>query len=93
MAWDDDFLAMDGDPVIRFGNDGLGEFHFGAVYASIDYRVEEDKRGFVAEFSWEGFDDGSQVSGRGWAVWTDGQLRGQIFVHNGDESPFVATMT
>ena len=44
-----------------------------------------------AEFSWEGFDDGSPASGRGWAaLGTAGRLVGHIFIHKGDDSGFVA---
>jgi hypothetical protein len=41
--------------------------------------------------SWEGFDDGSPASGRGWATLdTAGRLVGRIFIHKGDDSGFVA---
>ena len=44
-----------------------------------------------AEFSWEGFDDDSPASGRGWAaLGTAGRLVGHIFIHRGDDSGFVA---
>ncbi len=42
-------------------------------------------------FQMVGDDDGSEVSGRGWAeVGRDGVLRGRIYFHQGDESAFVA---
>jgi hypothetical protein len=38
-----------------------------------------------------GFDDGSPASGRGWAAFgTAGRLVGQILIHKGDDSGFVA---
>ena len=43
-----------------------------------------------AEFSWEGFDDGTAASGRGWALGGAGRLVGHIFIHKGDDSGFVA---
>ena len=45
-----------------------------------------------AEFSWEGFDEDTPASGRGWVVLEeDGSLRGHIFIHLGDDSGFRAT--
>jgi hypothetical protein len=44
-----------------------------------------------AEFSWQGFDDGSPTSGRGRvALGTVDRLVGHIFIHKGDDSGFVA---
>jgi hypothetical protein len=42
------------------------------------------------EFSFEGFDEGDRLSGRGWAILDDEQLRGHLFVHHGDDSGFTA---
>jgi hypothetical protein len=35
------------------------------------------------EFSWEGFDEGDSVSGRGWAVLNGDKLTGRIYFHIG----------
>jgi hypothetical protein len=44
------------------------------------------------EFTWDGTDEGDQVSGRGWAtLQDDGLLHGHIYFHLGDESRFRAT--
>jgi hypothetical protein len=46
--------------------------------------------GPVAEFSWEGDDEGDQRSGRGWAALrTAGGLVGHVYIHGGDDSGFV----
>jgi hypothetical protein len=51
---------------------------------------ERDGRTGV-EFSWDGVDDGDQVSGRGWAaVVDDATLTGHLFIHMGDDSGFRA---
>ena len=43
------------------------------------------------EFTWEGSDEGDQVSGRGFSTLTDeGTLDGRIFFHLGDDSAFQA---
>jgi hypothetical protein len=61
------------------GKDG-GELGYGARDGSA-----------CAEFSWEGSDDNSHASGRGWAaLGTAGRLVGHIFIHKGDDSGFVA---
>ncbi len=43
-----------------------------------------------AEFCWEGSDDNTHASGRGWAtLGTAGRLVGHIFICKGDDSGFV----
>jgi hypothetical protein len=72
------------------GNDG-GRLVFAAVEAELDVRYGSRAGDACAEFSWEGSDDGSPASGRGWAVMgTAGRLVGHIFIHEGDDSGFVA---
>jgi hypothetical protein len=87
--WDD--LDLLGPAHITFtGKDG-GELVFGAVEAGLDVRYASRDGSACAEFSWEGFDDGTPASGRGWAaLGTAGRLVGHIFIHNGDDSGFVA---
>jgi hypothetical protein len=87
--WED--LDLLGRAHITFsGNDG-GELVFAAVVAELDVRYGSRGGSASAEFSWEGSDDGSPVSGRGWAVMgTAGRLVGHVFVHKGDDSGFVA---
>jgi hypothetical protein len=76
---------------ITFGDNDGGELVFAAVEAGLDVRYGSRDGAACAEFSWEGTDDGSSVSGCGWAVMgTAGRLVGHIFVHKGDDSGFVA---
>jgi hypothetical protein len=71
------------------GRDG-GRLVFAAVAAELDVRYGSRDGAACAEF-WEGSDDGSPASGRGWAVMgTAGRLVGHIFIHKGDDSGFVA---
>jgi hypothetical protein len=67
-----------------------GEFAFGAVEAELDVRYGSRDASACAEFSWEGSDDNTHASGRGWAaLGTAGRLVGHIFIHKGDDSGFV----
>ncbi|MEM7529671.1 MAG: hypothetical protein AAF416_18715 [Pseudomonadota bacterium] len=44
----------------------------------------------MAEFSWEGVDEGDQRSDRGWIEpGTAGRLVGHLYFHMGDDSGFV----
>jgi hypothetical protein len=91
-VWDQDAIDLMGPGFIEFTEDGMGEFGFVAVRGQLDCRsVERDGRPSI-EFSWEGDDDGDQVSGRGWATLTEeGEVTGHLFIHLGDDSDFRAT--
>jgi hypothetical protein len=87
--WDETDLL--GSAHIAFtGVDG-GKLEFLAIEADLDVRYGSRDGAACAEFSWEGFDDGTSVSGRGWVtLGTAGRLVGHIFIHKGDDSGFVA---
>jgi hypothetical protein len=53
---------------ITFTGKGDGEFVFVAVEADLDVRCGSRDGSACAEFSWEGSDDNSHASGRGWAA-------------------------
>jgi hypothetical protein len=87
--WDE--IDLLGAAHITFSGKDGGELVFGAVEAGFDVRYGARDGAACAEFSWEGFDDGSPASGRGWAApGTAGRLVGHIFIHKGDDSGFVA---
>jgi hypothetical protein len=87
--WDRDAIDLVEPAMIEFARDGTGAFHFIVVQAGLDYRLSEDRH--RAEFSFEGFDEDTPVTGRGWAsVDDDGALSGRIFFHMGDDSAFSA---
>jgi hypothetical protein len=87
--WED--LDLLGPAHITFTGRDRGEFLFLAVEATLDVRYGSRDGATSAEFSWEGFDDGSPTNGRGWAVLgTAGRLVGRIFIYNGDDSGFIA---
>lgn len=93
-GWDADYIDEEVKAYIRFEPKGVGEFQFGYVSGGIDHRLVERDGLPAVEWSWEGNDTGGgfdEISGRGWAVLDeDGKLRGQIFIHGGDDSAFVA---
>ncbi len=76
---------------IEFGKDHQGSLGFIAVQGGIDWRDAPRDRCPGVEFTWEGFDVGDPVTGRGWAVVEEGgSLRGRIYFHLGDDSGFRA---
>jgi len=90
--FDRDALDLVDPAFIDFARNGTGSFGFIAVRGWMDCRqVTIDGRPGV-EFSWEGHDEGDQVSGRGRAsLQADGSLRGHIYFHLGHDSGFRAT--
>jgi hypothetical protein len=90
-GWDRDAIDLVKPGFIKFAKDGTGEFGFIAVSGWLDCRsVERDGRVGV-EFTWEGVDEGDQVSGRGWAILVDdAMIEGHLFFHLGDDSSFRA---
>ena len=91
-TWDDDYLNEEVQAFIEFDDKGGGSFQFGYVQGIIDYREGMRDGRPAAEFSWEGGDgaDGTPLTGRGWAILSEGELAGMIFIHQGDESDFEA---
>ena len=86
--WDQDYVDMDSPGHIHFKKGGTGQLHFGCVEAELDWRAEADTE--RVEFTFAGFDEGDEVSGRGWAEAQGNRLTGRIFFHQGDESGFAA---
>jgi hypothetical protein len=88
--WDQEALDLVVPAYIDFGLHNMGQMQLIAIGASVDYRVVERDGEVCVEFSWDGFDEGDSVSGRGWAALRSGRLEGKLFIHQGDESSFVA---
>ena len=88
--WDQEALDLVVPAHITFEASGLGEMELIAIGASIDYRVEQGDGSPIVEFSWSGFDDGEPTSGRGRAAVEGDTMHGKLFIHQGDESKFVA---
>ena len=58
-----DYIDMESPGHITFKKDGTGQFHFGCVDAGLDWSFAPRKA--QAEFTFSGFDEGDEVSGRG----------------------------
>lgn len=88
--WDQDFVDEEVPGYFEFTRDSLGEFHFGYVQCSIDWRNTERDGQPAIEFTFDGMDEMTPASGRGWAIINGDTLDGRIFFHQGDESGFKA---
>lgn len=90
--WDQDYLDEEVEAFIEFEDKGLGSFQFGYVSGQIDYRVTQRDGKQSVEFTWDGGDDadGTPLAGRGWAIFDGDELKGEFFIHLGDDSEFEA---
>jgi hypothetical protein len=89
--WAPEDVDLMGPAFIEFDRDRMGTFRFVAVTGSMDCRLVQTDGLSRVEFSWEGDDDGDEVSGRGWAeAAPDGSVHGHIYFHMGDDSGFRA---
>ena len=88
--WSAEDLDLAGPAFIVFERDGSGEMQLVAIEATLDHRVSQRNGDWLIEFSWSGFDEGDEVSGRGSARIEGGLLKGKLFIHQGDSSTFVA---
>jgi len=81
--WDRAYLDLDGPASIDFQANGRGEFAFGCVNATME--LEYSRR--IVFFTWEGFDEGDEVSGSGSAeLGDDGVLEIELSFRGGDEA-------
>jgi hypothetical protein len=67
-----------------------GEFEFGHVHGTLDYRTSEWHDQPAVEFSWEGTARMNPAHGRGWAVLDGDEIEGTFFIHGGEEAHFRA---
>ena len=65
--WDNDALDLV-EPAFLEIKGQEGEMRFIAVTAWLDIRYDTRAGAPIAEFSWEGVDEGDQQSGRGWVA-------------------------
>jgi hypothetical protein len=72
---------------ITFSADRSGSFQFGLVQGQMDCKIDK-RQGQRIEFTWHGFDEGDELTGRGHAEIVDGESRGHLYIHLGDDSAF-----
>jgi len=89
-AWDKAFLDEEVPAFIEFEKKGGGEFHFGYIQGFMDCRLTQRDGEPIIEWTWDGNDEMESAQGRGSAAMKGGELHGMIFIHQGDESEFVA---
>ena len=89
--WDQEAVDLVQPGFIEFDDNGLGSLGFIVVTGELDCRDADRDGKPGVEFSWQGSDEGDDVSGRGWAgLNPDGTLEGHIYFHLGDDSAFRA---
>ena len=90
--WDNDYVDQLEPGYIEFyEHSSSGCLHFGFIYADIHYRTNKNNLdNFVIEFSFQGDDEGDEISGYGNATVMEKSLEGNIYFHHGDESSFIA---
>lgn len=86
--WDQEFIDLVSPGQVSFEKGGRERIHFGAVDPDLDWRWDDATK--RADFSFTGFDEGDEVTGRGWARVETGELLGHIAFHGGEESSFTA---
>lgn len=91
-AWEDEYLDEEVEAYIEFNERGGGAFQFGYIQGTIDYRATTRDGKPAVEFSWEGGDsaDGTPMTGRAWAILDGDELTGEFFIHDGEDSDFMA---
>jgi hypothetical protein len=81
--WDRDYLDLVEPACITFGEDGRGEFAFGAVHGDMELEYAPS----TIFFTWAGFDEMDDVSGSGSAeLGDDGTLEIELSFHLGDDT-------
>ena len=84
--WDQDFVDMDVPGHITIGDDGACHFQFGLVQGG--FHIEPEDAYFDCD--WGGSDECDEAFGDIHAAIEEGELRGEISFHCGDESEFRA---
>jgi hypothetical protein len=89
--WDEEYFNMEVQAYIQIDEKGFGDFQFGLVVGDIDSNNIKDSSVEKLEFTWEGSDECDPASGSGWLKLKDKNiLEGNIKIHRGDSSTFLA---
>ena len=81
--WDRAHLDLCGPATLMIKDDGRGEITFGALEAVLEVAYGRTS----IDFTWNGCDEGDQVSGEGSAeLLDDGSIEIEFAYHNGDEA-------
>ncbi len=88
--WDRDFIDLVAPGHLTIKANGRGTFAFGAIEAELDCRDDKAGHDVRLSFSFAGWDEGDEVSGRGWAKVNDNMMEGWFALHQGEDSTFKA---
>ncbi|MBU1638647.1 hypothetical protein KKC97_13370 [bacterium] len=88
--WTEDELEEFDPAIIEFKKNRSGHLSFLALNAEIDWDTDEPEDYGRIDFIWIGFDDGTEVFGRGWAVCDGEELNGEIIFFKGDRYRILA---
>lgn len=88
-GWDQDYVDIDVPGHITFESSRSGSFQFGMVQGQMDCRLDKQQSPSI-DFTWHGFDEGTELTGRGGARIVAGELHGHLYIHLGDDSAFRA---
>jgi hypothetical protein len=81
--WDRDYLDLSGPATMTIRADGHGEIAYGAMQAGLDLEYGRT----IVFFTWEGFDEMTEVRGTGSAELNDdGSIEIEFAYHLGDEA-------
>ncbi len=89
--WDEDYFNMVTQAYIEIKKNNTGSFQFGLVRGYLDGEEVNTGSRSRFEFTWEGDDEGTPMSGSGWLESSnEDNLFGRIKIHLGDSSDFRA---
>ncbi len=89
--WNEAYFNMEVQAYLKINQKGSGDFQFGLVTGQINGEIAKDESGETLEFTWEGGDENDEASGSGWLKLKDeNTLEGEIKIHQGDSSLFLA---
>jgi hypothetical protein len=94
QAWSRDMLDLNQQATLTFDDQRGGSLQMIAIHASLDCVYSSSRELPRVDFSFEGHDDQRPMSGRATAtIDAHGLMRGQLYIHRGDRSEFVAQRT
>ena len=88
-TWDQDYVELNGPGCLQLEESGYGKLCFGGVEAQLKWMPR--KKGAGITFSFDGFDEGDQIKGNGFAELEGPVLIGFVSFDEGEESGFAAT--
>lgn len=88
--WDSEALDLVGPAVLSIGSPQGDRLRMIAIEAEVRCTFSRN----AVSFTFEGYDEGDPISGKGRVkLRPDGRLSGQLQIHDGDESTFLAERT